>query len=133
MYTGVFSKALQKQWPRKRKWSVLEDNDPTGFKSRAGIEAKAEAKIDVFKIPPRSPDLNVCDYALWKEINKRMRRQELCWSASRRETRQQYLAFLARTARRPPAQLITDSIGDVVRRCERLYKAKGGYFEEGGK
>ena len=45
-------------------WTVLEDNDPTGFKSTAGKNAKRESKIKVFAIPKRSPDLNVCDYAL---------------------------------------------------------------------
>ena len=33
MYTGPLKKALAKAWPGKRKLAVLEDNDPTGFKS----------------------------------------------------------------------------------------------------
>ena len=133
MYTKHLAKGLKKNWPHKRKWSVLEDNDPTGFKSKAGVRGKAAAKIDVFEIPKRSPDLNICDYALWKEINKRMRKQELKWRANKRETRVEYVARLKRTALRLPQRFIENSIGDMVRRCQLLFEAEGGYFEEGGK
>jgi len=67
MYKVPLLKGLKKLWPRKRTFSVLEDNDPTGFKSGAGMEAKSEANIEVFAIPPRSPDLNPLDYA-WESF-----------------------------------------------------------------
>ena len=133
MYTKHLGKALKKQFPRKRKWTVLEDNDPTGFKSGAGVRAKAAAKIEVFEIPKRSPDLSLCDYALWTEINKRMRRHEAAWRSTRRETRDEYIARLRRTAMRLPRKFIESSIEDMPRRCQRLFDAQGGYFEEGGK
>ena len=69
MYKGPVSKALHKAYPSKRSFRVLEDNDPSGFKSSKGVKAKEEVKIAAFDIPKRSPDLNVCDYALWKEVN----------------------------------------------------------------
>jgi hypothetical protein len=133
MYKKPLLKALQKKWPRKRSWNALEDNDPTGFKSSKGIAAKKAVNIQLFSIPKRSPDLNICDYALWKEIHKRMCRQELNWGKNRRETRDQYLQRLRRTAQRLPQSFITDSIGDMRRRCQRLCDAKGGFFEEGGR
>ena len=132
MYQGPLATAERKSWPGKRRWSVLEDNDPTGFKSRAGINAKASAKIAPFEIPPRSPDLNPCDFALWKEINRRMRRQELKWASGRKESREQYLGRLKRTATKLPRSFLQNSIGDMARRCRRLHAARGGYFEEGG-
>ena len=132
MYTGPLKAALAKAWGKKRMFHVLEDNDPTGFKSRKGIRAKAEAGIKPFVIPKRSPDLSVCDYAIWKEINRRMRKQELTWRATRRESRPDYLARLWRTALRLPEDFINKSIGDMRRRCQRLHAAAGGLFEEGG-
>ena len=132
MYSGSLSKALRKAYPHKTKFTVLEDNDPTGFKSTKGIEAKAAAKIVIFEIPRRSPDLNVLDYAIWKEVNKRMRRQEQKWPCRKRESRTDYVSRLRRTAMRLPKPFITKSIGDMRRRCERLLAAKGGFFEEGG-
>jgi hypothetical protein len=133
MYSRPLPTALEKTWPGKRSWQVLEDNDPTGFKSKKGLAAKAANKISIFPIPKRSPDLNVCDYALWKEINKRMRLQEKRWSSKKRETRPQYMARLRRTAMRLPRRFIGKSVGDMRRRCQRLHEAKGGFFEEGGK
>ena len=133
MYTGPLANALQKAYPRRCRFTVLEDNDPTGFKSSKGIAAKAEAKIDTFEIPRRSPDLNVLDYAIWKEVNRRMRRQERKWPRGKRETRAAYLARLRRTALRLPSAFINKSIGDMRRRCRRLVAAKGGFFEEGGR
>ena len=69
MYGGPLTKALTNTWPTKRTWRVLEDNDPTGFKSNKGKAAKVSARIKPFEISRRSPDLSLCDYALWQEIN----------------------------------------------------------------
>jgi len=131
-YKGPVLGALQKAFPSKRCFKVLEDNDPTGFKSSKGIAAKKEAKITPFEIPKRSPDLNVCDYALWKEVNKRMRLQEKSWPDSKTETRGAFMARLRRTATRLPSSFVDKAIGDMRNRCERLRAAEGYYIEEGG-
>jgi transposase len=129
MYTGSLKTALEKAWPEKRKWSVLEDNDPTGFKSNKGKSAKAGAGIVPFQIPKRSPDLSLCDYSLWTEVNKRMRRQERKWPKGKRESRDGYMARLKRTAFRLPKSFVEKSIGDMRRRCRLLLAAKGHHFE----
>ena len=36
---------------RHREWSILEDNDPAGYKSTAGKDAKKKVGIDVFELP----------------------------------------------------------------------------------
>ena len=111
----------------------MEDNDPTGFKSAKGEAAKSAAGIEVFTIPKRSSQLNVCDYALWTEINKRMRRQERRWPAGKKETRAAYLKRLRLTALRLPTAFINKSISNMRVRCKRLLAARGRHFEEGGK
>ena len=133
MYRGPVKRALQKQYPSCRKWRVLEDNDPSGFQSTKGVQAKADSHIEPFRIPKRSPQLNVCDFALWKEVNKRMRKQEATWKPSKRETRSEYLGRLRRTALRLPASFVNASISDMRRRCQRLHAVRGGHFEEGGR
>jgi hypothetical protein len=133
LYKGPLKQALKRAWPGKRTHRVLEDNDPSGFKSGAGKKAKKEAGIDVFEIPKRSPDLNVCDYALWKRISRAMRKQERNFPKEKRETRDEYLARLAQTARGLPRSFIDNSIGDMAARCRRLYACRGGLIEEGGR
>ena len=131
MYTGPLKMALRRNYPNKRTHKVLEDNDPTGYKSGAGVAAKRASKIDVFEIPCRSPDLNPLDYSIWSEVNKRMRAQERTWK-TKKESRDQYVARLKRTAQGLDRAFVDDAIGNLAVRSERLYQAKGGYFLEGG-
>lgn len=132
MYDSL-SKKLADTYQRQKSWTVLEDNDPTGFKSRKGQAAKEKLGIVPFEIPKRSPDLNVLDYAIWSEVNRRLRKQEKSWPASKRETRDQYRRRLSRTASRLSKKYVQKCIGDMQRRCQKLFEAEGSYFEEGGR
>ena len=64
LYKGPMLAALRKTYPHRAWYNVLEDNDPTGFRSKKGMQAKVEAKIHTFQIPKHSPQLNLCDYFL---------------------------------------------------------------------
>ena len=116
---------------KKGPWHVLCDNEHF-LSSAASKKAHRRASVALWHIPARSPDLNPCDFALWKEINKRMKQQELKWKSTRRETRDEYLGRWRRIATRLPKSFIEDSIANMARRCKRLHEAKGGHFEEGG-
>ena len=133
LYSGPMRAALRRAYPRKRVYNVLEDNDPTGFKSGLGERAKKAAKIKAFVIPKRSPDLSVMDYAIWKRITTTMRLQERRFKTSKKETRDQFLARLQRVAKNLPSTFIKKAIGNMKERCARLFLAKGYHFEEGGK
>ena len=123
----------RKVFPRSRAFKVLEDSDPTRFKSNKSFAAKRAAKITSFDIPKRSPDLNVLDYTIWKQVNNRMRRQEPKFPKSKRETRDAYIARLRRAAMSLPRSVVRRSIGNMKWRCEKIYRAKGGHIEEGGR
>ena len=125
--------ALDKRWPRTKRFTILEDNDPTGNTSGLGKQAKKGLKLDVFVIPKRSPDLNVMDYAVWSEIERKMRTQERNWKKAKRETREQYIDRVQHTAQSLSKGFIDSSIGNLKRRCSLLLEAKGGLFEEGGR
>ena len=77
------------------------------------------------EIPKRSPALNLCDYALWAEVNRRMRVQGQNMPVSNRESRAQFLDRLQRTALRLPASLLNASAKHMKVRCKRLVGAKG--------
>ena len=116
-----------------RTFTILEDNDPSGYKSSKGVAAKKKVGIRVLEIPKRSPDLNVCDYALWSRVSQLMRRQERKFKNSMRETRAEYLDRLRRTATSLPRAFVERAISDMAPRCKRLHEANGSHFEEGGK
>ena len=131
-YADVAAPALKKAHPQKRKFAVLEDNDPTGNRSKLAIAAKQAHNIRVFSIPKRSPDLNVLDYAISPEVEKRMRQQERKMSTGKRETLAQFEQRLDRTAASLSPAFVDRAIGNLHTRCQKLYEAKGGLFEEGG-
>jgi hypothetical protein len=133
MYRGPITTALKNAHPGRRSFTILGDNDPSGFKTKAGFAAKAESHIKVFEIPKRSPQLNVCDYALWVQVQKMMRRQEKRFAPSFREARTAFMQRLRRTAMRLPSTFINASMKQMKKRCERLKAAEGGHFEEGGR
>lgn len=132
-YTDVVLPALKKQYPSRSSFTILEDNDPTGNMSKKGIAAKAACKMRVLSIPKRSPDLNVLDYSIWSAVERRLRAQERKMPSSKAETRAQFETRLNRTARALPKDFIERSIMNLKERAQRLYKAKGGLFDEGGK
>ena len=133
LYANVVQPALRARYPRTRRFCILEDNDPTGNRSKKGIEAKRQAHLEVLHIPKRSPDLNVMDYAVWAEVERRMRAQEKKWPASKAETRTAFARRLDRTARGLSNDFIDKSVMDLQRRTKRLLDAEGGLFEEGGR
>ena len=132
MYKKVVASALKRQYPGKKRFVALEDNDPTGNRSKLGLAAKAKAKIDLLTIPERSPDLNVMDYNIWSEVERRLRHQERCMKDDKRETRIDFIKRLDRTAKSLTREQINKAIGSLHRRCQLLLKAKGGLFQEGG-
>ena len=132
-YRGVIAKALKAEYPGRRSFTLLEDNDPSGFKSSKGRAAKKDEGIKVFEIPKRSPCLNICDYFLWSAVSRRMREQEKAFPSSKRETRAAFLKRLRRAALAIPSATVDAAVGDLKRRCLRLQQAGGGNIEEGGK
>ena len=57
-YRTAIRKTLLKHRGSKRQYHVIEDNDPTGYKSRKACDAKKELKIVAAHFPRYSPDLN---------------------------------------------------------------------------
>jgi hypothetical protein len=56
---------------------LLRDGDPQAFATYAG--RAQEGRLRIFKtmqLPPRSPDLNPCDFALWEAIKIEMAKYE---------------------------------------------------------
>lgn len=131
MYRNPLLKGLKANYPNKRKFWVLEDNDPSGYKSKKAKVAKEEIGIGAFEIPKRSPDLNPLDYAVWNEVNSKMRKAEQRFPKTKKETRGQYLNRLRRTAKGLSATFINGSIGSLKKRLGQVFAAKGGHFREG--
>ena len=110
--------------------TIIEDGDPSGYKSSAGKAAKKKARISTDDLPPRSPDFNVLDYSLWHAINERMREQERAFSVKKRETKEQYLARVRRTALSLPEAAVKRAIQDMHQRVRVAVRFKDGQYIE---
>ena len=135
MYTGPLLRTLRKAFPgkaarRSPKWTVLEDNDPTGYKSSKGLAAKASVGIASMNLPKRSPDFNPLDFSLWAAINKAMVKQEATFRKGKKETKEAYKKRLRKTALSLPTAIVKNSVMDMRRRCQEVVKAQGGLFEK---
>lgn len=133
MYNGPLKRCLAKEYPHVRgPWRVMEDNDPSGYKSSKGMAGKREAGIITLDLPKRSPDLNPLDFSLWAAINRKMRQKERGWPANKRETRKSYIARLRRTAYAMPKDYVDKIIGAMAGRVQQVLDFSGGFFPEGG-
>lgn len=124
LYRNVVHKALRKHHPGKRKYIILEDNDPTGYKSNRARKAKVELGIVPLPFPTYSPDLNPLDYALWDEVDRRMQKP----GARGQESAGQYMARLRRTALSIPQVIIKKMLSDMKLRTESVYVNHGGHI-----
>ena len=121
-YRGPIMTALRRYRGVKRSYSVIEDNDPTGYKSGKGKTAKRELKIKPVEFPRYSPDLNPLDFFVWEEVERRMSKQ----AAPARETFGHYKARLRRTAMNIPAELIKKALASIPKRAAAIVLAGGG-------
>ena len=64
VYDKGMAPALKRHRGQKRSYILLEDNDPTGFKPKAGVDVKVAFKIQRRQVPASSPDLNTPDFPL---------------------------------------------------------------------
>jgi hypothetical protein len=101
---------------------VLEDNDPTGYKSKKAMAAKEEMKIEAIDFPKYSPDLNPCDFFLWSEVQRRMALKK----EPRHETVAGYKARLRRTALAIPEAVIRKAVLSIRKRAQQVFDADGG-------
>ena len=124
VYRNVLAPALKRHRGEKRRYILLEDNDPTGFKASIAMAAKAAMKIQPIAFPTYSPDLNPLDYALWQEVENRMGRQQ----APAGETIGGFKARLSRTAKSIPTRVVTKMLASMRGRTQSVYACGGGHI-----
>ena len=122
VYEGLVKKVLARCCGRRtKKYLILEDNDPAGYKSNAALKRKRELGIEAIEFPPYSPDLNPLDFSLWHEIEERMLQR-----APKKETVGEYKKRLRRTALALPGRVVLKAVADIRVRAAMIVEAEGG-------
>ena len=122
LYRGPIIKALRRYRGKKSSYKVIEDNDPAGYKSGVGKQAKRDLNIVPEVWPRYSPDLMPLDYSIWKLVENRMDKH----TPPANETVEGYKARLKRTALRLPAELVKKVVAGIPKRAAAIVDAKGG-------
>ena len=122
LYKGPVIKALRKHRGAKAVYRILEDNDPTGYKSRAGKAAKKAVGIKPIEFPRYSPDLNPLDFSLWSEIEERMTKG----TPGGPENAEEYKRRLRRTALRSPKTFVQAPVATIKAKAAEVVQAEGG-------
>ena len=121
-YRDVLAPKLQTKVGPKRKYRVLEDNDPTGYKSRKATEQKVESRIHAMQYPRYSPDLNPWDFSLWEDIQGRMDQN----APKGKETKAAFKQRLRRTAMSTSTQTVRRALLSIKKRAQAIFDADGG-------
>ena len=124
LYKGPIVKALRKHRGNKPVYHIVEDNDPTGYRSGVAVAAKAELGICPMEYPRYSPDLNPLDFFVWNEVARRMNKEAID-KGLKREPTEAYKIRLRRTAMSLPEDVIRKAVGSMKRRAAAIVDAKG--------
>ena len=122
MYDGPIKATLRRVCGVKPKYLLLEDNDPTGYKSTAALDKKKELGIKTTNFPKYSPDLNPCDYFLWRNIEARM---ATC-TPKGKETTDAFKARLRRVALATKPSVVRAKVAQMKERIAAVAAADGG-------
>ena len=121
LFQGPVIETLRKERGVKRRYHMLEDNDPTGYKSGKALAAKAALGIVAVPMPAYSPDMNPLDFSLWVEIENRM----ISKAPKRVESVDQYKKRMRLTALRLPRSIVSKAVRAIPKRLRALIDAKG--------
>jgi hypothetical protein len=121
LYKGPIIKTLKRTRGVKRSYLLMEDNDPTGYKSGKGKAAKRDVKIRTVRWPRYSPDLNPLDFSLWENVSERMKTSD----PKGRESVSHFKSRLRRTALRTSPVAVRKMVASMRSRARAIYEADG--------
>ncbi len=122
LYNDVIYPTLKRVRGLKRWYRLLEDNDPTGYKSNAAKTAKRETNIKALVFPRYSPDINPLDFSIWHAVEAKM----MASTPKKIETVAEYKKRLRLTALRLPRAEVTKAVGKMSSKIRELKDARGG-------
>ena len=126
IYSGEIQKLFKRVCPEKARPTIVEDNDPTGYKSGLAVSVKRRLKYNIMSLPRYSPDLNPLDFCIWADIEKRMLKGG---PKTGKENVEAYKVRLRKVAMATSKALIKKSLLSMHDRIKAVYEAEGGHID----
>ena len=120
LYENIILKAMKKYRGEKSSYKLVEDNDPSGFKSKKALEKKKELKINTVPWPRYSPDVMPHDYWLWTEVLRQTGEPHASESGASYKAR---LSKVALGLRKP---LVKKAVLRMKEKAAEIVEARGG-------
>ena len=125
---GAVTKALKELRSHKHngRWLVLCDNE-SFLRSAAVNAAHKKVGVTLWKIPPKSPDLNPVE-RFWSWLRKKLRAMDLAEAAKKRKvlTKTKYAARVKRVLRSKKAQVTAARCAGGLRKvCQEVIAKRG--------
>jgi hypothetical protein len=121
LYEGPILKTLQKTRGVKRRYTILQDNDPRGYQAKKAVDARTAKHMCSMDLPRYSPDLNPLDYGIWDAVQRQLDKQ----AVKGKETVAAFKARLRRTALRLPRATVEKVVLGMKKRLKAVVAAKG--------
>ena len=125
LYKKDIKQVFKRLCPAKASPSILEDNDPTGYKSSKAKAVKKLLKYKIVSLPRYSPDLNPMDFFLWADIEKRMMQSA---PKAGNEKVEEYKRRLRKTAMATSKRTIRRALASMPKRIAAVVEAKGNHI-----
>ena len=126
IYSDDIKNVFRRRCPDKISPTIVEDNDPTGYKSSKAIAVKKDLKYKIMSLPPSSPDLNPLDFCIWADIERRMKKGGPKRGA---EAFAKYKERLRKTAMSTSPAMITKALASMPKRILAVYNEQGNHIE----
>ena len=124
MYETHLKKALERTHGKLDFYRLVEDGDPSGYQSNLGQEGKRTAKIRSWQLPPRTPEWNPLDYAIWDKIEMKALK-----AAGKKETKATYGEKLKKAAKGLGVEYVKKVVGAMKKRIAGTYEAQGHHVK----
>ena len=124
LYRGPLIKALRQHRGDKDRYLVVEDNDPSGYKTNKAQAAKDELGIKTIEWPRYSPDLNPLDFHVWHEVEEKVIKK-----LKKPLSLKKFKDRLRRAAKAMPQDQILEAVYAIKSRAQAVWEANGGLIE----
>ena len=126
MYSGPLAKALERNWGKKKRYTIVEDGDRKGNQSGLGLRAKESVKIRAMTLPPRTPSWMPLDYAIWAAIERKM--DETAPHGA--ESKEAFLARLKKSAMTLPRAFVRKVVARMKGNIQGVIDARGYHAKD---
>ena len=126
LYRGPILNALKKHRGVKSSYTILEDNDPAGYKSGKAVSEKKRLRVRATPWPKYSPDLRPLDFSLWGAIVRRMAAK----APAEPEDEGAFKTRLRRVAVRLSPALVRKAVHAIPKRMKSVVAAGGQNIRE---